>query len=101
MHIDVEEFRIHRDEAVDLNARPTIVAPIYESKKHYRKLLKEQVKQLGKLQHRLYASNTYSLLVISKAWIPPAKTAPSATSCLASTHRAVRSTAYSTPAPRS
>jgi PPK2 family polyphosphate:nucleotide phosphotransferase len=40
---------------------------LYESKDHYRRLLKRNVKALTKLQERLYASDTYSLLIIFQA----------------------------------
>jgi PPK2 family polyphosphate:nucleotide phosphotransferase len=67
MGINVEEFRIHEGASVDLALRPTRVAPVYESKKHYKGLLKEHVQRLSKFQRRLYAADTYSLLLIFQA----------------------------------
>jgi PPK2 family polyphosphate:nucleotide phosphotransferase len=67
MEINVEDFRIGEGEAVDLGKRPTLTEPVYESKKHYKQLLKEHVKRLSKFQRRLYADDTYSLLLIFQA----------------------------------
>lgn len=67
MDIDTEAFRIRSGEPLDLATRPTRVEPVYDSKKHYRKLLRGQVKQLSKRQEALYASNTYALLLIFQA----------------------------------
>jgi PPK2 family polyphosphate:nucleotide phosphotransferase len=50
-----------------LNECPTNIAPLFHSKKHYKKKLKKQVKKLSKLQQLLYGSNRYSLLLIFQA----------------------------------
>ena len=46
---------------------PTTVEPVYESKKHYHKLLGEHIVQLSSLQQLLYASNRYAVLLIFQA----------------------------------
>jgi PPK2 family polyphosphate:nucleotide phosphotransferase len=43
------------------------VEPVYESKKHYHKLLGEHIVQLSSLQQLLYASNRYAVLLIFQA----------------------------------
>ena len=52
---------------VNLDKWPTAVEPIYESKKQYQKLLRDHVAQLSSLQHLLYASNRYAVLLIFQA----------------------------------
>ena len=49
---------------VKLDELPTIGKPVCASKKEYRELLEEHVKQLSSLQHLHYASNRYALLLI-------------------------------------
>jgi len=67
MDIDVKDFRIDEGDSVDLARMPTRVDPVYGSKKEYRKLLKQHVRQLAKLQYRLYAEDRYALLLIFQA----------------------------------
>jgi polyphosphate kinase 2 (PPK2 family) len=43
---------------------PTLVKPVYKSKKKYNKLLEEQVEELSSLQRLHYASNRYAVLLI-------------------------------------
>jgi len=64
MKIDSNDFRLPAGEKVKLEEWPTIVKPYYKSKKHYRKLLGEQVDELSLLQRLYYASNRYALLLI-------------------------------------
>ena len=52
-----KELRVRPGEAVDLNRRPTLVKPVYESKQEYKQLLDEHVARLSALQELLYASN--------------------------------------------
>ena len=49
---------------VKLDELPTIGKPVCASKKEYRELLEEHVKQLSSLQHLHYASNRHALLLI-------------------------------------
>ena len=46
---------------------PTLVKPVYKSKKEYHKLLQEQVEELSSLQRLHYASNRYAVLLIFQA----------------------------------
>ena len=59
-----EEFRVQPEKNVKLKDWPTKVKPFCKSKKRYRKLLEEQVEELGTLQRLHYASNRYALLLI-------------------------------------
>jgi len=61
------DFRVTEGHQVNLNEWPTAIAPIYESKKHYQKLLSDHVAQLSSLQQLLYASNRYAVLLIFQA----------------------------------
>jgi len=65
--IEVSRFRVRPGRRVHLARWPTSVEPIYESKSHYKELLSEHVEQLDELQGRLYASDTYALLLIFQA----------------------------------
>ena len=52
---------------VNLKKRPTLVKPVYKSKKQYSKFLQRQVDELSGLQRLHYASNRYALLLIFQA----------------------------------
>ena len=67
MNINSEEFRVPPGEDIDLKKWPTLVKPVYKSKKNYKKLLAEHVDQLSALQQLHYASNRYALLLIFQA----------------------------------
>ncbi len=67
MKIDANEFRVPEGKKVNLNKWPTLVKPVYKSKKKYRKLLHQHVEELSALQRLLYASNRYAVLVIFQA----------------------------------
>ena len=45
MTIDISDFRVHEDSAVDLREWPTQVKAVCKSKKAYKKLLEENVEQ--------------------------------------------------------
>jgi hypothetical protein len=45
MKISSKDFRAAAGKKVDLDKRPTIVKPVYKSKKEYKKLLQEQVEE--------------------------------------------------------
>ena len=64
MKIDASEFRVKEGEKADLITRPTAVKPICDSKKDYKKLLKEHVKSLSAVQRLHYASGRYAMLLI-------------------------------------
>jgi len=64
MKIDPHDFRVREGDEVNLNQWPTTVAPAYQSKKDYRKLLEQHVRRLRSRQQLLYASNRYAVLMI-------------------------------------
>ena len=65
--INSQDFRVPPGEKVSLKKWPTLVKPICKSKKRYKKVLEEQVKELSDLQRLHYASNRYALLLIFQA----------------------------------
>jgi PPK2 family polyphosphate:nucleotide phosphotransferase len=65
--IDPHAFHVPAGVKVKLKRWPTLVKPIYESKKDYANLLEEQIEQLNSLQRLLYASNRYAVLLIFQA----------------------------------
>jgi PPK2 family polyphosphate:nucleotide phosphotransferase len=65
--ITSKDFRVPPGDKVNLKQWPTRVKPFCESKKRYKKLLKEQVEALSSLQRLHYASNRYALLLIFQA----------------------------------
>jgi PPK2 family polyphosphate:nucleotide phosphotransferase len=67
MKIDPKDFRVSAGQKVELDKRPTAMKPFYRSKKQYKKLLKEDIEELGELQRLLYASNSYAVLLIFQA----------------------------------
>ena len=64
MKIKSKEFRVPAGEKVNLKKWPTMVEPVYKSKKKYHKLLEKQVGELSELQRLHYASNRYALLLL-------------------------------------
>jgi PPK2 family polyphosphate:nucleotide phosphotransferase len=60
-------FRVKPKHKVHLKPWPTKIAPLYESKDHYKELLEKQVEALSELQSKLYASNRHALLIIFQA----------------------------------
>ncbi|TLU81891.1 MAG: polyphosphate kinase 2 family protein [Chlorobium sp.] len=67
MHFDHDALRIREGERVNLTKRPTLVDPVYGSKKEYKEMLAAQVEQLSKLQQVHYADDRYSLILIFQA----------------------------------
>ena len=67
MKINCKDFRVPPGAKVDLKQWPTLVKPVYKSKKRYEQLLREHVDQLSSLQRLHYASNRYALLLIFQA----------------------------------
>jgi PPK2 family polyphosphate:nucleotide phosphotransferase len=67
MKINPKDYRVPAGKKVDLKKWPTSVKPVYQSKKAYHKLLKEQVEDLSDLQKLHYASNRHALLLIFQA----------------------------------
>jgi len=60
-------FRVPPGKKLNLHKWPTLIKPVYDSKEHYHELLQEHVAKLSALQTLLYASNSYSLLLIFQA----------------------------------
>ena len=67
MTTKAKEFRVRVGDAVDLKKWPTLIAPVHDSKREYKRLLEEHVTRLSSLQEVLYASNDYAVLVIFQA----------------------------------
>lgn len=67
MKIHLKDFQVQEGDKVDLKKWPTLVTPVYKSKKQYKKFLKNQVKELSELQRLHYASNRYAVLLIFQA----------------------------------
>ncbi len=67
MNVRSTDFRVEERDQVKLDKWPTIVEPVYESKKQYQKLLKKHVEELSSLQQLLYASSRYAFLLIFQA----------------------------------
>ena len=66
-NIHPRDFRVPAGTKVKLKRWPTLVDPIYDSKKEYAKLLQKQVEELSALQKLHYASNRYAVLLIFQA----------------------------------
>ena len=64
MKIDPKDFRVQHGKKVNLEKWPTIVKPLFDSKKQYQKSLEEHVGKLSSLQRLLYASGRYAVLLI-------------------------------------
>src|SRR6202048_4280335 len=58
------DFRVPSGKEVNLTKWPTMVDPLYKTKRDYRKQLQEHVDQLSSLQRLHYAYNRYALLLI-------------------------------------
>ena len=67
MPMRAKKFRAPEGEAVDLRQWPTRIAPFYDSKEDYERLLTEHVARLSKQQELLYASDDHALLLIFQA----------------------------------
>lgn len=67
MKIKSKDFRIPEGKNVDLDKWPTKIKPVYKSKKKYKKYLKKNINKLNNQQQLLYASNSYSVLLIFQA----------------------------------
>jgi len=67
MKINSKNFCALEGSHIDLKKFPTTVAPVYKSKKDYKKMLEDHVAQLSALQQLHYASNRYAVLLIFQA----------------------------------
>jgi PPK2 family polyphosphate:nucleotide phosphotransferase len=64
MKIDPTDFRVSGGKKIRLKKWATDIRPLYKSEKQYRALLNADAGKLSALQHLLYASNSYSVLLI-------------------------------------
>jgi PPK2 family polyphosphate:nucleotide phosphotransferase len=67
MKVDSQDFRADAGKDIKLKKWPTEVKPYYDSKKQFKKILRERIKKLSDLQNVLYASDSYSVLLIFQA----------------------------------
>jgi PPK2 family polyphosphate:nucleotide phosphotransferase len=67
MSFDHETLWIRPGEQVNLDKRPTVIEPMYRSKKEYKDMQADHVAQLSKLQQVHYADNRYAVLLIFQA----------------------------------
>src|SRR5450631_2691697 len=65
--IDPDDFRVRPGKNVDLDKWPTRVKPVYRSREEYHTLLTEHIGKLSEQQTRLYADDSYALLLIFQA----------------------------------
>jgi polyphosphate kinase 2 (PPK2 family) len=64
LKINSKDFRVREGDKVNLKKWPTIVDPVYKSKKQYQKLLEQHVAQLSALQQLHCASDRQAVLLI-------------------------------------
>ena len=64
---ETNAFRVPAGKSVHLKHWPTLVKPVYDSKKKYQELLHAQLEDLISLQRLQYASNRYAVLLIFQA----------------------------------
>jgi PPK2 family polyphosphate:nucleotide phosphotransferase len=67
MKISSKDFRVREGDEVDLEKWPTLIDPVYKSKKQYQKLMTDHVARLSAQQQLLYASNRYAILLVFQA----------------------------------
>jgi PPK2 family polyphosphate:nucleotide phosphotransferase len=65
--IKTEDFRVRPGTNINLSKWPTKVKPVYRSPEEYKTLLAERTHKLSAQQSLLYASDSYSLLLIFQA----------------------------------
>ena len=65
--IDPDDFRVRPGKNVELDKWPTRIKPEYHSQEEYQTLLAEHVHKLSAQQSRLYADNSYAMLLIFQA----------------------------------
>jgi PPK2 family polyphosphate:nucleotide phosphotransferase len=67
MRIRSNDFLVPQGEKVKLKKWPTLVKPVYKSRRQYDKLLRQQVRELSEKQQLLYAYDRYAVLLIFQA----------------------------------
>ena len=64
MKIDTAQLRVAEGEQLSLDARPTKIAPLYESKEAYARTLETHASELQRLQGRVYAKARHAVLIV-------------------------------------
>jgi PPK2 family polyphosphate:nucleotide phosphotransferase len=67
MKFDLDTLRVREGEKVNLTNRPTLIDPVYGSKKEYKEMLASHVEVLSKMQQVHYADNRYAVMLIFQA----------------------------------
>ncbi len=67
MTIQIAPYQVREGETIKLKHRPTLAAPVYDSREHYDSLLVAQTSELDQIQQRLYAANSHAVLFIFQA----------------------------------
>jgi PPK2 family polyphosphate:nucleotide phosphotransferase len=67
MKIEANDYRVGEGKKIDLKKWPTEVKPYYKSKKQFKEILRDRIKEMSDLQNLLYASNRYAVLLIFQA----------------------------------
>ena len=67
MKMNIKDFRVPAGKKIKLAKWPTLVEPVYQSKKEYKALLEKQVEELSEQQQLQYASDRYAVLLIFQA----------------------------------
>ena len=67
MKIDTKDFRVSGGREVRLKEWATNIKPLYKAEKEYKEHLTTDVAELSALQKLLYASNSYSMLLVFQA----------------------------------
>ncbi len=85
----IEPYRVDGSKAFHLKAHDTNGSGGLH-KETGKKIIEANRRRLQELQEKLYAQDRWSLLLIFRAWTPPARTAPSRACSTASIRRAAR-----------
>jgi PPK2 family polyphosphate:nucleotide phosphotransferase len=64
MKIKAADFQVRPGQKVDLDRRPTDIAPLYKDKDEYKDLLEDNAEELDDLQRLLHSSGKHALLLI-------------------------------------
>ena len=67
MDLSSDDFRVLEGDPVNLREWPTLVDPVYRSKKDYQNILAARVARLSSLQQLFYAAERYAVLMIFQA----------------------------------
>ena len=67
MKINSNDFRVREGDDVNLRKWPTLIDPVYKSKKQYVERLEEHVEQLSSMQQLHYATDRHAVLLIFQA----------------------------------